>query len=176
MFRRIAIVILFVIGVLGTIATESKEEACTEVACSDNCQQIVDDLAEPRPAPATLTATDCVSSNGAPACVCDIDGSPGLISLSTRPGCVVLGRAYECLWDGGEFAGCDVGDVTRCVDACEDLEARRAADAAATTEATIVGGVCGEFNSCHCDIEVAGRCVRARSDGLFEQDCPPTSD
>lgn len=126
-------------------------------AVSDCDQGVADEVEELRgsvPARVSFDVAECISrsSVGGPsgsACECHVDGGSGTLAIGPSGlDCFALGRGGDCLWQGEDFDGCQIGEAGACDAVCADLERRIADDAAKTFDAEPVYEVCRN-RTCH---------------------------
>jgi hypothetical protein len=140
-------------------------------AASDCDERMADEVAGLRgsmPAGVSFNAAECINLGivGGPsgsACECHVDGGSGTRAIGPVGGeCFALGRGGDCLWQGSDFDGCQVGEAGACEVLCADLEQRLADDAARKFDAESVYDACRK-HTCHSVVRIGERCFADRS-------------
>jgi hypothetical protein len=108
------------------------------------------------------------------ACECTLQSSePAFLYLTSAEayapgGCVVRGRAGDCLFGTSEFLGCSSSDSASCRAACDFVGQRREEDRLRTFGATLLGATCTR-GFCSCVLQVGGSCRVGA--GIERYDC-----
>jgi hypothetical protein len=104
----------------------------------------------------TVVAGGSTSGSG-PACECRFEGGGKLYVGPLGVPCLAVNRIGECVWDGSEFPGCEIGSESSCSSFCAQLlEVNRQADMQ-EFEAEAIGAVCDTYN-CRSLARVSDRC------------------
>ncbi len=114
-----------------------------------------------------LTVVGAGPDNGAgSACQCRFEVGDG--SLSVGPlgvPCLARSRTGNCIWDGSEFPGCEIGTESNCSEFCDRLMEKQREDDLRVFETEAFGAVCEGF-SCKSLARVDDQCFfRGRNVG-----------
>jgi hypothetical protein len=138
---------------------------------SDCDQRSTDEVAElrgPVAAGVSFSGAECVNLGivdgpSGPACQCQVEGGSGTLTVGpVGLDCFALGRGGDCLWQGSDFDGCQVGEASACDTTCADLQQRLADDAAKELDVESVYDSCHE-HTCHNVVRIGERCFADRS-------------
>ena len=146
----------------------SADECNAASDCDERLASEVAGLRGPVPAAVSFSSAECiqlgiVGGASGPACECHVDGSSGTLAVGpVGLDCFALGRGGDCLWQGNDFDGCQVGEAGACDTVCADLEQRLADDAAKEFDAEPVYDACRE-HTCHSVVRIGERCFADRS-------------
>lgn len=105
-----------------------------------------------------LTVVGAGADNGAgPACQCRFEAG-GSLSVGPRGvPCLARSRTGNCIWEGSEFPGCEIGTRSNCSDFCDQLLERHREDDLRVFETEALGAVCEGF-SCKSLARVDDQC------------------
>lgn len=158
---------------------------CTEAECKAVCDGFLHEVQRGGLARSFASAT-CQTVNVAaggegsgpsPACVCENAEGTGAIDLAGQGGCQRFGHAGNCLYDDGDFPGCNVDtDDGTCATECQRLADLTAADAETEVSAELVQSGCDEaMSACSCVVyvEAFDHCMVSGSGGA-PTSCPAT--
>ena len=154
-------------GQTGSVGA-TPDECSAAADCDRRLADEVLELQGPMPASVSFSGAQCINLGIAggpsgPACECQLHGASGTLAVGpVGAGCFALGRAGDCLWQGSDFDGCQVGEAGACDATCADLEQRLADDAAKLFDAQAIYDACRE-HTCHSVVRIGERCFADRS-------------
>lgn len=164
-------------GQTGSPGEVDPELLCdTSSQCQDRAETAVAELAAPRSAPTLSEAvceeggvmTDTGSASGS-MCHCRFDTGTHVIG-PVGLGCYVKDRTGDCLFQDGQFSGCDVAESSSCEAACEQLADALADDAARELDVGVESSSCVE-DQCVSVLRVESACYYQKYRSGLGYDC-----
>jgi len=149
----------------------SPDECNAASDCDERVADVIAGLRGPAPGGVSFDAAACINLGivGGPsgsACECHVEGGRGTLAIGpTGLSCFARGRAGDCLWQGSDFDGCQIGQAGACDAVCADLEQRLADDAARRFDAELVYDACRD-HTCHSVLRVGEQCF---ADGSYDE-------